>query len=158
MALRMRVGDWIQRNRSRWEAVQAPYPLLWQEWSAGQHGEPARFGDWIKITSEMREKRKGKFVSLWDPWRCGQREGKLQQVLCCRVGDETRPGGQIWRIRRGMRQSRCPGRGPRQHQWKTKTEVSGGAGQGMQFKVILGGEILLKIPSPYLKHPASYIY
>lgn len=85
--LGMRLGDWISRRRGRREDVQSAYLFAWPEWPLGSQEMPAGVGVCNKAMSKGRTLG-GK--DLCHSLEVGaEREGRPQQVPCCRARDET---------------------------------------------------------------------
>lgn len=53
----------------------------------GSQGVSAGVGTWDKVTWLWSKVRRGKSIGFTGD--TGSREGRLQQVFCCRSGDET---------------------------------------------------------------------
>lgn len=65
------------------------YLMPWEEWPLGKFRIPAGIMVWDKVTSGGRELDR---ADLWSPQEMGA-VGRLSQLFCCRVGDETRQLG-----------------------------------------------------------------
>lgn len=62
-----------------------PTPPSLAQVACGSQGVPVGIREWDEVVSWRREVRSGRSIGSGEKWK----EGKLQQVDCCRAGNET---------------------------------------------------------------------